>query len=94
MKSNTATLKTHRHSLGSVALQNQLLSIPQNHFLLQKSETQGPYSFNSDNYEIHPNKHTVSFEDLQKDTNCGNNIDIESSLESLCIQMMEHALGP
>lgn len=94
MKRNTVAMKTHRHSLGSVALHNQLLSIPQNHFLFQKSEIQRPYSFNPDNYEIQPNKHTVSFEDLQMDINCGNNIDIESSLESLCIQMMEHALGP
>lgn len=88
MKNNIVSLKTHRHSVGSVALQNQLYSLPQNQLIFRQSEIQ-----DSNDLVPHP-KHNVRFQDSQNDQETRNNIDIESSLESLCIQMMEHALGP
>nr|CAH7737201.1 unnamed protein product [Callosobruchus chinensis] len=72
----------HRHSVGSEILQSQLFSIQQQDL---------------------PNSHRPSYftDELGTDSNvivkeCPSNscVDIETNLESLCIQMMEHALGP
>lgn len=94
MKTTTASTKSHRHSVGSVALQNQICSIPQNQLLFKQGDIKGPFKFSPQIYDPLINKHSVHFQDLQKDKQCRNSNDIESSLESLCIQMMEHALGP
>lgn len=80
--------------MGSIALQNQLYSIPQNQFLLKHSDIKGPFRFNGQVYDPLTNSNSVPIQDFQKDNECRSNNDIESSLESLCIQMMEHALGP
>ncbi|XP_030754510.1 protein Smaug homolog 1 [Sitophilus oryzae] len=69
----------HRHSVDSVTLKSQLLHI-------------NPAS----SREPCPNDKCGTNSSRLK-SNCQsvkNNLDIESSLESLCIQMMEHALGP
>lgn len=53
---------------------------------------------NSYPYTNH-NQHHVRFQEIEPEDKKTNkqkmkSIDIESSLESLCLQMMEHALGP
>lgn len=101
---NSLNLQTHRHSVGSVTLNNQLSSFaaPQtqqtyrqngvsefNDFKKQICENQ-PNNNNNNN-----NKISFYFQDFQfrPDVN-SQKTDIDSSLENLCIQMMEHALGP
>lgn len=86
-------LKTHRHSLGSVALQSQLFSTPQHRFLCNQTEIFTHASFSTQVCDSQYDKETARLENFQE-SDCQNNNDIESSLESLCIQMMEHALGP
>lgn len=78
----------HRHSVGSIALTNIFQSaIPMQNMQLFGSDTQ----HNS-------NGHHVRFQDAEHESKNKKtllkNVDIESSLESLCLQMMEHALGP
>lgn len=86
-------LKTHRHSLGSVGLQSQLFSTQQNRFLCNQSEFLTHDSFSTQICESQYDKNSAHLKNFQE-SDCQNNNDIESSLESLCIQMMEHALGP
>ncbi|KAF5290559.1 hypothetical protein FQA39_LY14688 [Lamprigera yunnana] len=88
----------HRHSLGSATLQNQLhnmnsqfcaSSIPQ----CLRNDIQNTYKsgYNKSNSYTH-NKVTSKIQ--MHNSQCVKSSDIESSLESLCLQMMEHALGP
>lgn len=78
----------HRHSVGSIALSNIFQSTtPIPNMQLIGCETQQ----NSNGY--HVRFQDVELEAKNKKTLL-KNVDIESSLESLCLQMMEHALGP
>ncbi|XP_076250898.1 sterile alpha motif domain containing protein 4 smaug isoform X2 [Rhynchophorus ferrugineus] len=76
---STSTYLGHRHSVDSGTLKNQLSRI-------------NPIVYNDacSNYKCNTNSNR--FKSTYPATK--NNLDIESSLESLCIQMMEHALGP
>ncbi|KAJ8945428.1 hypothetical protein NQ318_009884 [Aromia moschata] len=94
MKNNVA-LHAHRHSVGSVTLQNQLFSSQQNQHALKNSTA----SFKGCARNVYDNNASplhVHFQDCNAAQNeqSSRNLDIESSLESLCLQMMEHALGP
>lgn len=82
VQNNATSLKKHRHSIGSVTLKNQLQHGGVN-FIGSKNET-GARQFH------------VRFQDVEPEekTRKQKSVDIESSLESLCLQMMEHALGP
>ncbi|KAJ8922856.1 hypothetical protein NQ315_007891 [Exocentrus adspersus] len=94
MKNNVSS-NGHRHSVGSVTLQNQLLSATQNQYsLLNNIPSYNNCSINY--YESNMNPLHVPFQDFNshKEPKPPQNVDIESSLESLCLQMMEHALGP
>lgn len=73
-------LPMHRHSVDSVTLQNQLLHI-------KSTEPHNTISSNIGKYNSSLKSKSIS-------QSLKNNCDIENSLESLCIQMMEHALGP
>ncbi|GJQ77364.1 putative translation regulator [Trypoxylus dichotomus] len=78
----------HRHSVGSIALTNILQSAtPMQNMQLLGCDTQQ-----------NSNGHHVRFQDAELESKNKKallkNVDIESSLESLCLQMMEHALGP
>ncbi|CAH0561325.1 unnamed protein product [Brassicogethes aeneus] len=85
---STAHLKSHRHSVGSVTLKSQLLSVPAN----SASPIAGGGKIPDNKTATGP--FHVRFEESDKNKRRQSNVDIESSLESLCIQMMEHALGP
>lgn len=78
----------HRHSVGSIALNNIFQSVvPMQNMQMLVCEMQHT-----------SNGHHVRFQDAELETKNKKallkNVDIESSLESLCLQMMEHALGP
>ncbi|CAH1993604.1 unnamed protein product [Acanthoscelides obtectus] len=73
----------HRHSVGSETLKSQLLKIKPKDFL---NPTRQEY-FNDD-------WATDSRKLFVKERPSNSSVDIETNLESLCIQMMEHALGP
>lgn len=79
----------HRHSVGSVTLQNQLLVPP----LIVH-----PDRYLNDVKSNHNGQHHVHFQQANEAEKNRKqllkNLDIESSLESLCLQMTEHALGP
>lgn len=81
VQNNATSLNKHRHSIGSVTLKNQLQQSGVN--FCNKNET-GARQFH------------VRFQDVEPEekTRKQKSVDIESSLESLCLQMMEHALGP
>lgn len=77
----TTTLPTiHRHSVDSVTLKNQL------------SHIKSIEPHNMCNTSV--NKCNSNFKSKSNSQTIKNNYEIENSLESLCIQMMEHALGP
>lgn len=80
VQNNASALNKHRHSIGSVTLKNHL---QQSGVSFCRNDT-GTRQFH------------VRFQDVEHDdrTKKQKNVDIESSLESLCLQMMEHALGP
>lgn len=89
---NNICLHKHRHSVGSVSLQNQIQSLNQYQHVLKhsyQSESEPSNSFFTLKQELfsEPGESHKSIQTSQS-------TDIESSLESLCIQMMEHALGP
>ncbi|KAK4886734.1 hypothetical protein RN001_003005 [Aquatica leii] len=88
----------HRHSLGSTTLQNQLYnmnsqfcttSIPQ----CSKNDIHNTYRTGYDKNSLYP-QHNDAAKIQMHNTQGVKSSDIESSLESLCLQMMEHALGP
>lgn len=70
----------HRHSVDSVTLKNQLSYI----------KSIEPHNTCSNIV----NKCNSNFKSKSDSEAIKNNYEIENSLESLCIQMMEHALGP
>lgn len=81
VQNNASALSKHRHSIGSVTLKSQL--------------QQGGLNFCRN--ETGTRQFHVRFQDVEPDDRTKKqlkNVDIESSLESLCLQMMEHALGP
>ncbi|KAL3265701.1 hypothetical protein HHI36_009904 [Cryptolaemus montrouzieri] len=89
----------HRHSIGSVTLQNHL----QNHPLIgPKMQNRQPpcipqsktSNIKGANSQFHVRFQSVEDTEIRKKQQLLKNLDIESSLESLCLQMMEHALGP
>lgn len=86
--------KSHRHSLGSVSLQKQLYSIPQHQFISKQNGIVDSNTVNVRAQKSTSEKLCVNFQDFQNERDFRNSTDIENSLESLCIQMMEHALGP
>ncbi|CAG9854174.1 unnamed protein product [Phyllotreta striolata] len=73
----------HRHSVGSVTLQNHLFAAN----MSNPVRTQNIQNYI--NFPIEQSPKQISLPKFKQDST-----DIESSLESLCIQMMEHALGP
>ncbi|XP_066150286.1 protein Smaug homolog 2 [Euwallacea fornicatus] len=80
-----SSVHMHRHSVDSVTLQNQLLQI---------SKSSNPHNTSASRNNVNNTvssqlKHKSDIQTLKNDCD-----DIEDSLESLCIQMMEHALGP
>ncbi|XP_044748033.1 protein Smaug homolog 2 isoform X2 [Coccinella septempunctata] len=89
----------HRHSIGSVTLQNQLTNFPVTQpWLHERHVMTVPYE-KSVNYKETGQQHQVRFQNVEehevrRKQQILKNLDIESSLESLCLQMMEHALGP
>lgn len=93
----------HRHSVGSVQLQNQLQSIPQTSIFKfdvpNKNSAQFHVRFQDAESHKHPQTHKNTSISITNPSNATrehnlNNLEIENSLESLCLQMMEHALGP
>ncbi|KAK9872091.1 hypothetical protein WA026_016136 [Henosepilachna vigintioctopunctata] len=87
----------HRHSIGSVTLQNHLQSHPV--IGLQERQTwtgnQGGTIIPKENgSQFHVRFQNVDDSEVRRKQQLLKNLDIESSLESLCLQMMEHALGP
>ncbi|XP_017777747.1 PREDICTED: protein Smaug homolog 1 [Nicrophorus vespilloides] len=95
----------HRHSIGSLmqtfhqptTMTSFNINPPQqqqqqNHYLLQPSQNQQQQQQLAPQP---PQLHHVRFQEAHsKDKILTKSHDIESSLESLCLQMMEHALGP
>ncbi|CAG9820185.1 unnamed protein product [Phaedon cochleariae] len=89
MKNNTPWT-AHRHSVGSVTLQNQLFPMQNHPFVFGRvAPTTYTNCFNNVNDDVKIQSVGATQLKVKQD-----NLDIESSLESLCIQMMEHALGP
>ncbi|KAG5865136.1 hypothetical protein JTB14_015065 [Gonioctena quinquepunctata] len=93
---NHPTWNMHRHSVGSVTLQNQLfppapnLQVPNNAFQsYDHTNNVRDFSSNINHFNTSLQKLRLKQEQIAHQSS-----DIESSLESLCIQMMEHALGP
>ncbi|ENN76387.1 hypothetical protein HUJ04_009134 [Dendroctonus ponderosae] len=78
MQANSS-LHMHRHSVDSVTLRSQLLHIKH----AESYSSQNAIKLNSSKLKTKSEPQSLK-----------NNCDIENSLESLCIQMMEHALGP
>nr|XP_023015675.1 protein Smaug homolog 1 [Leptinotarsa decemlineata] len=95
MKHNHHPWNTHRHSVGSLTLQNQLFSpSPQPPTTNQNCvghdrprKPRGDCSVSINHFNLKEFK-------MKQEQIAIRSADIESSLESLCIQMMEHALGP
>lgn len=85
----------HRHSVGSVNLKNHLQGMAVPGLSVCKTDpvpaTAARFSASNNNQQFH-----VRFQNSEVDdkTKRQKSLDIESSLESLCLQMMEHALGP
>ncbi|XP_025837248.1 protein Smaug [Agrilus planipennis] len=108
---NNPNIAAHRHSLGSVTLQNQLYILngqfPITHGQTithtDKCSTKPYHAFNNNNnsnagkdMHVHfkDSSDSEEFERTSAPSVVVKKTDIESSLESLCLQMMEHALGP
>lgn len=88
----------HRHSIGSVTLQNHLVNFPSPNPWHHESQMMTVQREKNINY-IEAPQHQVRFQNVEENEvrrkqQILKNLDIESSLESLCLQMMEHALGP
>lgn len=81
----------HRHSVGSVNLKNHLQGIPAPTLTWCKTDKHTTTRFNTSNNQFHVRFQDTDVDDKSKKQK---SLDIESSLESLCLQMMEHALGP
>lgn len=81
----------HRHSVGSVNLKNNSQTVGVPIIVRHKGDGQTVARLNPTN-----NQFRVRFQDTDTDDKSKKqkSLDIESSLESLCLQMMEHALGP
>lgn len=94
----------HRHSLGSATLQNQLSGLNKQFYgtpiTSGNNKNDALNSFNLMNGFSNCKDKDVSSNFTNSDkfyvhkSSALKNTDIESSLESLCLQMMEHALGP
>lgn len=87
---NNTVVGGHRHSIGTITYNNVWQTPTSENYSFTKPDTQ------TLNYTYNQNQHHVRFQDTESDEKhrkmkCA---DIESSLESLCLQMMEHALGP
>lgn len=91
---NNHAIGAHRHSIGTITLNNMLkLNSGQNVQENQPTETRNNYSF-TNHSQHHVRFQEIEPEDKKSSKQKMKSIDIESSLESLCLQMMEHALGP
>ncbi|KAK9753315.1 hypothetical protein QE152_g3507 [Popillia japonica] len=87
----------HFHLPRQKALYNKCIAIRAHHIRTCRKTHQ------RERIDIHDtqhnsNGHHVRFQDAEHESKNKKtllkNVDIESSLESLCLQMMEHALGP
>ncbi|XP_028147988.1 protein Smaug homolog 1 [Diabrotica virgifera virgifera] len=87
---NSPTWNTHRHSIGSVTLQNQLFSAQNSQRLFNQNLQSYVNTSHSGSNPSESSPKPFNLTKLKKP----DSKDIENSLESLCIQMMEHALGP
>lgn len=90
---NNQAVGAHRHSIGTITLNTMLKINTGQNIQENPSEVHNNYSFTNHN------QHHVRFQEIEPENKKNNkqkmkSIDIESSLESLCLQMMEHALGP
>ncbi|XP_056636982.1 protein Smaug homolog 1 [Diorhabda sublineata] len=86
---NNQSWNTHRHSVGSLTLQNQLYTSQAS----QKLVNRNLHFANNSNNCMETSESSQKQINLPK-LKTPDSKEIESSLESLCIQMMEHALGP
>lgn len=99
MQSNNA-VGAHRNSLGSLSHNVNMSTIapPKVNMQTHKSDMNNHYSFNtplSNGNSYTQVRFSQKDDESKKDKKpVMKNTDIESSLESLCLQMMEHALGP
>lgn len=89
----------HRNSLGSLSHNVNMSSIaPSKIMSVNKSELPSHYAYtpisNGNQYTQVRFSQKTENDDKKDKTPVMKNTDIESSLESLCLQMMEHALGP
>ncbi|XP_044254975.1 protein Smaug homolog 1 [Tribolium madens] len=88
----TTTINPHRHSVGSVTFRKDLYPVVKS---VEMFKNHHPSSEKNSNNNNNNSQFHVRFEDSESDRNKKiKNTDIENSLESLCLQMMEHALGP
>lgn len=88
---NSTTVNPHRHSVGSVTLRKDLYPVAKGVEMFKNHSSDNCKSNNGNQFH-------VRFEDSETNDRSKKqilkNTDIENSLESLCLQMMEHALGP
>ncbi|KAK5643375.1 hypothetical protein RI129_007220 [Pyrocoelia pectoralis] len=83
----------HRHSLGSTTLQNQFFNMNSQFSTMPVVPcTKTDNSFRPGHAKSTQHNDNTKF--FMHSTQGIKSSDIESSLESLCLQMMEHALGP
>lgn len=88
---NNQPIGAHRHSIGTITLNTMLKINSGQNFQHNINEL-----YNNPNF-VTGGGHHVRFQEMEFEEKAKSNlksIDIESSLESLCLQMMEHALGP
>lgn len=91
---NNQAVGAHRHSIGTITLNTMLKINTGQNIQENPSESHNNYSLTNNS------QHHVRFQEIEPEEKKKGNkqkmrsIDIESSLESLCLQMMEHALGP
>lgn len=90
----------HRNSLGSLSHNVNMSTIAPPKVSMQiKSELPNHYQYtpvtNGNQYsQVRFSQKTDNCDEKKDKKQIMKNTDIESSLESLCLQMMEHALGP
>lgn len=96
---------SHRNSLGNLN-HNINLTVPPPKLNINNSSTINKDSLPTLNYSNYSSQIQCNYGQIKIPTQktatesnddkrqCMKNTDIESSLESLCLQMMEHALGP
>nr|XP_022918879.1 protein Smaug homolog 2 [Onthophagus taurus] len=86
----------HRHSVGNLTVNNFVQYLPLQTVLHGINGDCRSRSNNTNSSHLHVRFQETSENEQQTKSNKQllKNVEIESSLESLCLQMMEHALGP